>query len=622
MDNSGFNLEKITKLLGKLSKVFFRFSVPILLGILIVLPAIIGYLRGALNQEEIEKPIQVEFGNIKSTVRSTATIEYEYKYEVKAYQNTIIDELFVEEGDLIEEDQLIARLDPVGSSTLRLTDIDGQIASTIQELNNLEASKNDTLALNNVTGNQLNVQVENIDAQISRLEQDIFQEVLDNATEIGDLQDELDALQAEYDELKANTNINDTISQYEAEIDAKEAQLSSLEATETSLSSSYSAQVTVVNGLEASCIDPMDPCQDELTAAILLQNQLLDQLDDVSDQRRTLEDEIEDLEDEIEELKESDDYDPYDNDPPISNEIQSGNNQGDLAELLAEINQKEAEIEALEDSPVIDNLEDQLETLEDQRKELIASQDVTQTNLGQSVSSIDQRIAATNVQLNNLYQKRQDLSEDISEQTETKVFSARRSGVIANIAYEEGEEVPLNGTALEIVSEKKVIVFRISADNRELIEEGMSISFPNDFSEEDDLKISSISISPIEKEVTGLGGNNGTLEYEVEIEIPDSSDSKWVVGKEVDLDVIIAEKDDVFNVPRTAIFEGRIFVARGLSNQDDLLFDEIIDLEVETGLETGRVIEIKNGIGSEDYVFPFYPRTEELKDQIRDRYSR
>lgn len=609
-----FDYKKALEFLNKATKYFARFSIPILLSLLILLPAIIEVIRSRSNDTFVEEPVPIEFGDLKKTIRSTATVDYDYSYDVRSYQSAVITNMYVEDGSEVSSGTLLASLDPIAGTTLRLSDIDAQIASTQKELDNLNLSKNDALNIDSATTNQIDVQIANLEDQISKLENDIDQEKKDNDAEIIKLKKEIDDLQEEYDDLKAKTNINDTISQYEAEIDGKEAQINSLESSLVSLNSSYTAQLSVVTALESSCTDPLDSCQNELNAARGLLSSISNQLSSVNSQINSLENEIDDLQDEIDALKELDEYDP-DSDYPYSDQINSGNYQSELADLLGDINKKEAELDILEDSPTIDGMEDSLDQLNYRKDELLATSQLTDSNLNQSLSSIDQRIASAEVQLNNLYVKRNDFSQDIAEQTETKVFTARRDGLIANIQYEIGDEVPMNANVMKIVSKDKVLTFTISAENRELIREGMKISFPS-IDNEVLLEISKISVAPITS--SSLTGSS-LVEYEVEINLNSIDQENWVVGSEIDIDIILDEKNSAIYVPATSVFENKIVVGKGKSGDK---FSEIEVVNVEVGLTTGRYTEILNLNNYEDiYVFPFYPRDDESYNLILEKFQ-
>ena len=605
-------LKKFFTLISKGFSLIKGFIVPALLVILIILPAIISSIGESTNKIIYDAPVKALKGDLQKTIRSTAKIEYEYEYSVKSYQNVLVTDVLVKEGDFVKNGKVLATLDPIGTySKIRTTELDNQLNSINQELANLNLNKENNIKINNKNIDQLNKQLVNLNDQITDIQVKV--EDIIGVGRVSFLESEIDLLEDNYDNLTIDVEINDSILQLEAELDAKESQLDALKSSVTSLSSSVSSLVASRSSALAQepCLSSPDgaDCEDILD---VIESSLFDvenRLQKTRTSRNELEAEIDELELQVEELKDTDRRYIYD---PITGVVMSDSTisssaQREIAELGGDITELKA-------------LRDQLKTLERSRDELSINISVQSLNLEQSITGIDQSIKGTQIQIQNLLNSKNDLIIDLAKQRETEVLLARRPGIVSKINYMVEDEIPLGSDGIDIVSENKVIRFELNAENRSIISEGMSVYITNPDNEVEknkSLEINSISISPITKS-SGLSTTD-EAKYEVEIKVP--KEDGWFVGKSIDVDVVIDEKFNITYVPATAVYESKLFVAKGGNEVDSkFIFDFIEDAEVITGLQNGRYTEIVSGLNENDYVFSIYPRTEVQKKSILEQF--
>lgn len=598
-----YTVGRIRALIKFISRIF----IPMLLILLILLPILLSVFGKGAQKTQIDEPVKVQTGELKRTIRTNAAIEFDYISKVRVYQNALIQTLQIQEGVSVSSGTVLGSIKPILLNTIRTTEIDNQIAQINNQIASLEASKAEALALNGSITEQEKVQLASIDSQIESAKTDLAEIVtgVDGAT----IELKIDKLEKQYDDLELAINITNSLKQYENELEVAQNTLESLEDSIDSLYAQIDMQEGIVATLEATCTDPADPCWTQLSSA----NQTLDNLNDSvnksENSKDDLQDDIEELEDNIDDLKKFKDlYEYTPNGYPITDAIQNGQAQRELANLQADITKA-------------NTLESQIEQLERSKSEILAQLATQDLNRAQSVNSLSRSIDATQLQLQSLYNSRNDVLAEITEQAADNTLVARKDGIVSKLYAKQGDEVQVGTVVIDIVSPKKVMRFTLNAEDRALVSAGMPVSIVSGNSDLElnaQLKIDRIGLAPKQPETNSLAAQTA-FEYEIEIDLPSG---EWVVGKDVDIEVLLDKRDNALYIPATAIFENKVFVAKDRLEVGGVVkFRTVESITVETGLQTGQYTEILSGISETDYVFAIHPRTEEQQKSILLKYK-
>lgn len=592
---------RIKRLLRFISRIF----IPLMLVLLMLLPILLSVFGSGAVTTQIDEPIAIQRGLLKKTIRTSAAIEFDYISTVRVYQNAVIERLDAKEGSPVINGTVIGKIKPITSPNIRTTEIDNQIAQISNQIASLEASKAEAEALNGSVSEQERIQIASLDEQIAQASIDINEILagLNGAT----IEIKIDVLEEQYDDLELAINITNSLKQYEDELKIKENSLESVQDSIDSIRSQIDMQEGIVATLQATCTDPADPCWIQLSSANQTLDNLNDSLNKSEDTKDELEDDIEELEDNIEELKKFKDlYEYTPNGYPITDAIQNGQAQRELAKLQADITKA-------------NTLNTQIEQLQRSKRDIIAQLETQNINRDQSINSLSRSIDATNLQLQSLYNSRNDLLNDIAEQASDNTLVARKDGIISKIYADQGDEVQLGSTIVDIISQKKVMRFTLNAEDRAAVQPGMEVTIvapDSDLERTAKLKLDRIGLAP--KQQSGALGAAAAFEYEIEIDLPTA---EWVVGKDVDIEILLEKRDEAMYIPSTAIFENKVFIARDRVEVGGMVkFREIEAVTIQTGLETGQFTQVTWGLDESNYVFAIHPRTEEQQESIYAKY--
>ena len=136
-----------------------RWLITTLLLILISLPLILTFARNQKKEETFQPAEKIQFGTLVKSIKNTATVEFEYSYNVKNWQTAKLEEVLVKEGEIVQEGQELAKISFINSPKTRDTDTLNQIRTAEQDLANLERSRGDVMNINEATNDQSNVQL-------------------------------------------------------------------------------------------------------------------------------------------------------------------------------------------------------------------------------------------------------------------------------------------------------------------------------------------------------------------------------------------------------------------------------------------------------------------------------
>ena len=635
-------VEKIKVVIRPIWKVIRFFSawiIPGLLVLLILLPILLMFLRSNKRDEVFPDAVPVKRGDLIKSIKANGTVEPNYSYDIKVYQNAKITELLVKKGDFVEKDQVLAKIDFINGTKLRETDITNQIKTNIQESKNLAGSSSDAQKIASSSLEQLDLQVSNRQTELGDVNQKIVDKTLENQTKKNKFTKERDDFQAQFNRLEAVKYIYDSLKSFNDELIAKRDQLQSFDVTSTTQklkSQIQQQQLAMDNALSIKnsdiCISgtllynkiSCDQANNNYSLAVQTKNDLESQLNQIkpvdAGAKTRLEVDIKDLEVKIKVLQATPEYNGAQTRTPTYNDQNyTAVIESQKAELKKEIESRKNDIKIIDDTKEIDNLTDQKKSLERVKTELEASRNSQNASLNQTVNNIKRQKASSTVQNNNLAQKLQDAQADIKDQEETKTLKAKKSGVVVDILTEQDLEISAGQSQFKIFSPDYQLKFKVSADSRSKLEQNQAVNLLNDtFENVKGAKISFASLTP----VVSLNQND-TPEYEIFVDLPKTASVNYVSGQSADLEIILQKLENVLYLPRNAVDENQVYLGFdegqvGLTKT----YGSFETRKVVSGLDAGANIEITSGLNEGDKVFPVFPRTEKDKNKLQAQFKK
>ncbi len=640
-----------------------RWLIPTLLLILISLPLILTFARNQKKEETFQPAEKIQFGTLVKSIKNTATVEFEYSYNVKNWQTAKLEKILVKEGETVQENQELAKISFINSPKTRDTDTLNQIRTAEQDLANLERSRGDVMNINEATNDQSNVQLGGKQIEEKLATQKFIDKDRENREKREKLARERDNLQKMYDELRLSGNTFDSLTQYQNELKVKQDQYNNLTigSATTGLQNQINQQNSTIAGLRTqinsgicdssvrapgstlapynatSCDNAYNQIDSAYATISNLQNQLNNQSNVDYNLMSRLQGEINDLQNKINTIKNSEAYKNFKNPSlPLADSQITANTQKMLSDIQQDITSRKNDLKALDDVNNLTPLEDQLKTAARARNQLEYDKKVQNENLNKTISDLDQRINSVKTNLENLRKKLSDVQEDIDEQTNSKTLKAKNGGLVGKINFEEGIEITAASNVFDIVSQNKILKADVSADAKTNLKQGLSAKIINpEYSTWENLKLSKIDISPLPKTA-----QNTDTQYQIEVNIPKEKQSELVTGKTLDLEIILEKRENVFFVGRTAILEektyidtegnvknyekpkNKAYVGMGEIKKDKEKpkYKELIEKEVKIGLDTGRYIQIVEGLNEDDLVFPIFPKSEIDRKKLQEQF--
>ena len=613
--------------------------IPGLLVLLILLPIFLMFLRSNQRDEVFPDAVPVKRGDLIKSIKANGTVEPNYSYDIKVYQNAKITELLVKKGDFVQKDQVLAKIDFINGTKLRETDIANQIKTNNQESKNLAGSRSDAQKIASSSLEQLDLQVSNRQTELGDVSQKIVDKTLENQTKKNKFTKERDDFQAQFNRLEAVKYVYDSLKSFNDELIIKRDQLQSFDVTSTTqkLKSQIQQQQSAMdNALSIKnsdiCISgtllynkiSCDQANNNYSLAVQTKNDLESQLNQIkpvdAGAKTRLEVDIKDLEAKIKILQATPEYNGAQTRTPAYNDQNyTAVIEAQKAELKKEIESRKNDIKIIDDTKEIDNLTDQKKSLERVKTELEASRNSQNASLSQTINNIQRQKASSAVQNNNLAQKLQDAQADIKDQEETKTLKAKKSGVVVDILAEQDLEISAGQSQFKIFSPDYRLKFKVSADSRSKLEQNQPVNLLNDtFKNVKGAKISFASLTPI----VSLNQND-TPEYEIFIDLPKTANLNYVSGQSADLEIILQKLENVLYLPRNAVDENQVYLGFdegqvGLTKT----YGSFETRKVVSGLDAGANIEIISGLNEGDKVFPVFPRTEKDKNKLQAQFKK
>ena len=332
-----------------------------------------------------------------------------------------------------------------------------------------------------------------------------------------------------------------------------------------------------------------------------------------------LKSEIEELQRKIDIIKNSKVYKSLQNSfLPLGDAQITANTQKLLTDIAQDIQSRKNDLKALDDVNNLIPLEDQLKTAARARNQLEYDKKLQDQTLNKNISDVEQRIAAIIITIKNLKEKLQDVQKDVQEQVDSKTLKAKKEGVVGKINFQEGVEIPVSSNVFDIVSEKLLFRLTLSAETRNNLREKMPVKIINpEYASWENLTIGKINTAPITK----INQTEDT-QYQIEVDIPKEKQKELTVGKTLDLEIILEKRENVYFVGRTAILENKVYVGIGetKTEKNKPKYQKFEEKIVKTGLDTGRFVQIMEGLNTTDLVFPIFPKGDSDRKKLDDQF--
>ena len=350
-----------------------------------------------------------------------------------------------------------------------------------------------------------------------------------------------------------------------------------------------------------------------------LQKQLNNQSRVDNNLANRLKSEIEELQRKIEIIKNSKVYKSLQNSSlPLGDAQITANTQKILTDIAQDIQSRKNDLKALDDVNNLIPLEDQLKTAARARNQLEYDKKLQDQTLNKNISDVEQRIAAIIITIKNLKDKLQDVQKDVQEQVDSKTLKAKKEGIIGKINFQEGVEIPVSSNVFDIVSEKLLFRLTLSAETRNNLREKMPVKIINpEYASWENLAVGKINTAPITK----INQTEDT-QYQIEVDIPKEKQKELTVGKTLDLEIILEKRENVYFVGRTAILDNKVYVGIGetKTEKNKPKYQKFEEKIVKTGLDTGRFVQIMEGLNTTDLVFPIFPKGDSDRKKLEDQF--
>ena len=628
----------------------YRLLIPVLLFGLLVVPIFLTYFPASKKTNVFNSPKLVAKNDVIKKISVQATVENVFEYDLPVYQDAELKEIIVKQGDAIKAGQVLANLDFVTEIKTRDTDVQNQINSNLTEINNNQDALNKALNLNGANLSQQEINLKTKTDEWNNINQKRVDKINSNNQKRYNYDNERADYQRQYDILESKKSVNNSVKQYEDQIKKLQDGLNAsnntaLSQTQVQINTTksqiegFKSQLSLTTSQNCSAYSFVAQAPD-LTAIknqCILAEQNLGELNNQfnitnntqgNTTSATIRD-INDLRNKINQLKNDPSYDA--SKPVITDQYAEAQVEAKKQDLKAKINTRESEIRQLDNSEEVRTLEDQLKSIERAVTDIQAQQNVSRKGDDSTVAGILQRIRTAQTSISGSQNKLGDIGEDIAKQEKNKTITAKRDGLVGKVYKEQGLVANARDNVFRIISSDYRLKFKVSADNRGLVKNGVKIK-TDKFKDLEDIKVTETNIVP---NVIPVGAVNAAIEYDVFALLPKTDKYVYTQGETVNVDVIVDQKTGVISVPSTSINNNKVFVGIGATEikpkegkEDELnnnisapatisaKFSELKEVNVKTGLDDGRNIEILEGLSEGQYVFSIFPKTQVEKDSL------
>ena len=677
-----FILTKIWLGLDFILKLAWRFIVPIALVGLIFVPIVLTYFPAGKKADPI--PVaQVTKGNVTKKITVQGTTENAFTYDLPVYQDAELKEVMVKAGDKVVTGQVLATLDFVNETKVRATTIENQIRGFQNDITNNNRALGDLQAVNTANYNQMATAKQNRTAELTELNQKKADKIKELNDKKNQYQKEKDDFNKQIKELENFKDGTDAVKQYQDKIDADRLQLATFDnsnlnaqlqtqqntannqisTAQNVLTNAQNAKNTACSAtplIQSACdtaTSQLNTAQDAYNTANNSNNTINTQINNNNNinsiNRNFLINRINENQNRINSLGNARLYEPNKTtDLPITETAKTARLQQIITELRQDSTTRKTNIKQIDDT-INDTLTPINESILTKQKaidELVQTQNVTTQTMEQTASNIQQRNATTSTSLNNANLSLQDTIEDIQKQEKNHTVTAKRDGVVGKVFNEQGLVINAKSNQFTVVSDKYRLKFTVSADSRSQLKNGLKV-ITDKYPKLENVVVTEANLVPdATTSTTGaVAAANTNANYTLYADLPPSIDYKYTQGETVNIDVIIDQTKDVYNIPSTAVDNGEVYVGvdadfskvkkesaktisstnaellpgqnrsstSSVSTQDSLpTFKSAKKVKVKTGLDDSRSIQVLKGLKEGDYVFTIFPKTIKEKQLI------
>jgi multidrug efflux pump subunit AcrA (membrane-fusion protein) len=663
-------------------KLAWRFIVPIALAGLIFVPIVLTYFPAGKKADPIAIT-QVTKGNVTKKITVQGTTEYSYNYDLPVYQDAELKEVLVKAGDKVTAGQVLAKLDFVTETKTRATTLENQIRGYQQEIENNNRALADLHNVNAANYSQMKTQAINRTTELNELNQKKVDKINELNAKKAKYQSEKDEFDRQIKELENFKDATDAIKQYQDKIDADRLQLATYDnsnlnaqlqtqqnTVNTQISSAQTALTNAQNAKNAACSttpvvqSACDSATTQLNAAQDAYNTANNSNSNINTQvnnnnninsinRNFLNNRINDNQNRINSLGNARLYDPNKaTDLPITETAKTARLQQVITELRADSTSRKTSIKQIDDtlSDTLTPINESILAKEKAVEELTKTQRYTAQTMQQTASTTEQRNATAATNISNANVSLQDTIEDIEKQEKNKTITAKKDGVVGRVFNEQGLVVKSRDNEFTVVSNKYRLKFTVSADSRSQLKNGLKV-VTDKYPKLENIVITEANVVPDANAMAGAVTASAatTANYTIYADLPASTDYNFTQGETVNLDIIVDQAKDTYNIPSTAVDNGEVYVgvdpdfskvktnnsaiasasnaeqlpgqtrssASSVSSQDNLpTFKSARKVKVKTGLDDSRSIQVLEGLNQGDYVFSLYPKTTKDKQAI------
>jgi multidrug efflux pump subunit AcrA (membrane-fusion protein) len=674
-------------------KLAWRFIVPLALIGLILVPIVLTYFPAGKKADPI-LIAQVSKGNVTKKITVQGTTENSFTYDLPVYQDAQLKEVLVKAGDKVLAGQVLATLDFVTETKVRATTIENQIRGYQNDIANNNRALGDLQAVNSANYSQMTVAKQNRTTELNELNQKKADKINELNQKKEKYQREKDDFDRQIKELENFKDGTDAVKQYQDKIDADRLQLATYDnsnlnaqlqtqqnTVNTQISSAQTALTNTQNAKNTACsATPL--VQSSCDAATIQVNIAQDALNTVNNSnsnfntqinnnnnvnsinRNFLNNRINENQSRINTLGNARLYEPNKTtDLPITETAKTARLQQVITELRQDSTTRKTNIKQIDDTinDTLTPINEQILAKEKAIDELVQTQNVSTQTMDQTASNIEQRNATAATSLNNANLSLQDTIEDIQKQEKNRTITAKRDGVVGKVFNEQGLVVNSRANQFTVVSDKYRLKFTVSADSRSQLKNGLKV-ITDKYPKLENVVVTEANLVPdATTSTTGaVTAANTNANYTLYADLPPSIDYKYTQGETVNIDVIIDQAKDVFNIPSTAVDNGEVYVGvdpdftkvksntltKGVRNEisggissssttTELLpgqnrsstssvstqdsqptFKSAKKVKVKTGLDDSRSVQVLGGLKEGEYVFSIFPKTAKDKQLI------
>jgi chromosome segregation ATPase len=679
-----FIFSKIWFVMDFILKLAWRFVVPIALVGLIFVPIVLTYFPASKKADPVAVA-QVIKGNITKKITVQGTTENAFTYDLPVYQDAELKEVLVKAGDKVVAGQVLATLDFVTETKVRATTIENQIRGYQNDIANNNRALGDLQSVNSANYSQMTVQKQNRTTELNELNQKKVDKTNELNQKKAQYQKEKDDFERQIKELENFKDGTDAVKQYQDKIDADRLQLATFDnsnlnaqlqtqqnTSNNQISSAQSALTSTQNAKNAACsatpfvqstcdsaTTQLNTAQDAFNTANNSNSNINTQINNNNNlnsiNRNELIKRINDNQSKINYIGNSRLYEPNKiTELPITDTAKSARYQQLITELRQDSTTRKSNIKQIDDTlnDTLTPINEQILAKQKIIDELSQTQNVSNQTMEQTASNIEQRNATAATSLNNANLSLSDTIEDIQKQEKNRTITAKRDGVVGKVFNEQGLVINSRNNQFTVVSDKYRLKFTVSADSRAQLKNGLKV-ITDKYPKLENVTVTEANLVPDASATSTTGAviaTNTTPNYTLYADLPPSIDYKYTQGETVNIDVIIDQAKDVFNVPSTAVDNGFVYIGvdpdfskvkqdttktvssiktetlpgqtksstSSVSIQDNLpTFKSAKKIKVKTGLDDSRNIQIFEGLKEGDYVFSIFPKTAREKELIK-----